>query len=389
MRDAAELRIADRRRHAPAAPRQLGSCGAPEVPKNLYPEESKSHPRFFIRGPSVSIRAMSVSVVCPFYNESKILDQVLRNLLTNLAALPEDWEVIVVNDGSTDGSWDIAKRVAAEHPRLKVLGYEQNRGRGFGLRTGLAQATGDVIITTEIDLSWGDTIVHDLLAAMRRWPDAEIVVASPHLAGGGYKNVPPKRVFLSHWGNKVIRACVSNAVTMNTGMTRAYRREVIQSFPLFEDGKEFHLEVILKAIAFGCRIREIPAILEWKDWKQAGKSVARKSSSKVNRLIVSHTLFSVFANPVRYVWAISAGFMALAVANGIIALVSFLTARTTVYAAMLCVLFFAFSMVLFVLSVVVKQGNMIQRELWILQRHEGISRRTPARWAAPAGARED
>ena len=71
-------------------------------------------------------------------------------------------------------------------------------------------------------------------------------------------------------GNLVIRACMSNAVTMNTGMTRAYRRPLIQSLPLSEDGKEFHLEVILKATAFGARVREIPAILSWKDYKHEG-----------------------------------------------------------------------------------------------------------------------
>lgn len=82
-------------------------------------------------------------------------------------------------------------------------------------------------------------------------PGADIVVASPHLPGGGYKNVPAKRVWLSRLGNKVIRACMSDAATMNTGMTRAYRRRAILSLPLYEPGKEFHLEVILKATALG------------------------------------------------------------------------------------------------------------------------------------------
>ncbi len=112
---------------------------------------------------------------------------------------------------------------------------------------GILAARGNVIVTTEIDLSWGETIVHDLVDAMTRWPDADIVVASPNLPGGGYKHVPAKRVWISRFGNRVIRLCMANAVTMNTGMTRAYRRDVIQSLPLTEPGKEFHLEVILKA----------------------------------------------------------------------------------------------------------------------------------------------
>jgi dolichol-phosphate mannosyltransferase len=260
---------------------------------------------------------MRVSVVCPFYNEAQILESAVRTLLDRLRSLDGSWELIVVNDGSTDGSAEIAQRIAKEESsRLRVLGYATNRGRGHALRAGIAAARGDIIVTTEIDLSWGEQIVHELVAAMERWPDADIVVASPNLPSGGYKNVPLKRVWLSRIGNRVIRACMSNAVTMNTGMTRAYRRQVIQSLPLSEDEKEFHLEVILKATAFGFRIREVPAVLQWKEYKHQGQRIKRKSSSRVNRLIVSHSLFSIFANPVRYVWTMSGIALALGVRMG-------------------------------------------------------------------------
>lgn len=190
---------------------------------------------------------MDVTVVCPFYNESGILEHAIRTLAGRLRTLEGSWELIVVNDGSVDGSDVIAGRVAQDIPEVRVLGYRYNRGRGSALRTGIAAARGDIIVTTEIDLSWGEDIVHQLVAEMREHPEIDMVVASPHLPGGGYKNVPAKRVWLSRVGNHIIRACMTNAATMNTGMTRAYRREVIQSLPLFADGKEFHLEVMLKA----------------------------------------------------------------------------------------------------------------------------------------------
>src|SRR5262249_50690159 len=150
---------------------------------------------------------MRVSVVCPFYNEAQILESAVRTLLDRLRSLDGSWELIIVNDGSTDGSAEIAQRIAKEESsRLRVLGYPTNRGRGHALRVGIAAARGDIIVTTEIDLSWGEQIVHELVAAMERWPDADIVVASPNLASGGYKNVPLKRVWLSRIGNRVIRA---------------------------------------------------------------------------------------------------------------------------------------------------------------------------------------
>ena len=311
---------------------------------------------------------MDITVVCPFYNESGILEHAIRTLAGRLRTLEGSWELLVVNDGSVDGSAAIAERVAEEFPEIRVLGYRYNRGRGHALRTGIAAARGAIVVTTEIDLSWGVNIVHELVAEMRDHPDIDMVVASPHLPGGGYKNVPAKRVWLSRVGNHVIRACMTNAATMNTGMTRAYRREIIQSLPLFADGKEFHLEVMLKATEFGLHIREIPALLEWKDYKHQGRRVKRKSSSRVNQVIVSHSLFSVFANPVRYVWAASFASAALGLIFFGDAVVLYILRMVSAYTALLSMALFIVAIVLFVLGVVVKQGNMVQRELWTIQR---------------------
>jgi dolichol-phosphate mannosyltransferase len=315
-----------------------------------------------------------LSVVCPFYNEERILEQAVRTLLARLQALEDEWELIVVNDGSTDGSLEVVRPIAMEDHRLRIISYDRNRGRGYALRTGIAAAQGDVIVTTEIDLSWGEDIVQELVEAMNRWPDADIVVASPHLEGGGYKNVPAKRVFLSRFGNYVIRTCMSGAATMNTGMTRAYRSESIKSLPLHEDRKEFHLEVILKAAALGLRIREIPALLEWKEYKHQGQRVERKSSSKVKRLILSHTLFSLFANPVRYVWGMSVGSLIVGIGFLGVAVVLLSLGMISVYTALMGVLLIILSVLLFVMGVVLQQGNTVQRELWLLQRDQRMLR---------------
>ena len=328
---------------------------------------------------------VSVSVVCPFYNESAILESAITTLLSKLADLQANWELIVVNDGSKDDSRQIAESLLAQDSRMKLVSYPYNRGRGFALRQGIAASRGDVIVTTEIDLSWGEDVVERLYAAMQEDPDTDIVVASPHLPGGGYKNVPAKRVLFSKWGNLVIRACISNACTMNTGMTRAYRREAIQALPLEEDRKEFHIEVILKAVAMHMRIREIPCILEWKEYKHQGQRVERKSSSKIKRLVMSHSLFSLFANPVRYVWAISGltmitalGFLGWAVIRLASGLDSVFVAIISLALTIIAVLFFTF-------GVIAQQGNMIQRELWSVKRDLLALRRDRGDDANPGG----
>lgn len=311
---------------------------------------------------------MNISVVCPFYNEEAILEEAVRRLLAALEGLDGEWELLVVDDGSLDGSRRVVEAIASENERLLVLGYDRNRGRGHALRTGIAAARGEIIVTTEIDLSWGEDIVARLVEAIGADPHTDIVVASPHLPGGRYENVPPKRVWLSRLGNRVIRGCMSNAVTMNTGMTRAYRRSAIQSLPLYEDRKEFHLEVILKANAFGLRIKEIPAVLAWREYKHAGKRVERKSSSQVSRLIVSHSLFSLFANPVRYVWALSMTFFAIGILLFAWAVVALMTGEVAAYTGITSLLVLVVGLILFIFGVVLKQGNMVQREIWTLQR---------------------
>ena len=133
------------------------------------------------------------------------------------------------------------------------------------------------------------------------------------------------------------------------------------------DGKEFHLEVILKARALGYRICEIPAVLEWKEYKHRGRRVARKSSSNLNRLVLSHSLFSLFGNPVRYVWLLGAISFALSFGFLVAGIIRLLIGLVSVYMGILSLAFFILGIVLFAFGVVAQQANMIQRELWRLK----------------------
>ena len=258
---------------------------------------------------------MKISVVCPFFNEAGIIEKSLRLMLENLEALQGEWELIVVDDGSTDDSRAKAERVAAEHPRLMVLGYPQNRGRGFAIRTGAVAARGSLLVTTEIDSSWGDDIVARLVSALDADPSLEMVIASPHLPGGGYRNVPKGRVLISSWGNLLLRVTTSRSISMFTGMTRGYRRERFLELPLDEPEKEMHVEVVHKALAYGYRIGEIPALLEWKTHKLEEKPATgqkRRSAFKLGKLVRTHLSLGFASAPYRLLLIGSAGLLGLA-----------------------------------------------------------------------------
>ena len=308
-----------------------------------------------------------ISVVCPFYNEEKIIQQSVQDMIGNLKELPEDWELIIVNDGSTDASLNVAREIAETNPAVRIESYDNNRGRGHALLTGMGSAKGELIFTTEIDSSWGSDIVRKMYDALQLNADADIVIASPHLPGGGYRNVPLHRTLLSRIGNIVIRMGMGQSPTMNTGMTRGYRCNTIRSIPLYEEGKEFHLEVVLKALALGKKIIEVPAILEWKDYKYKGKLAKRKSSSKIKKLIRTHFLFSLFAAPVRYLWGVSAMAAVAGVYSGLYAFFRFLVSEPYAYGILGCIGFMILAVLLFSLGVISQQNGLLMRELWRMQ----------------------
>lgn len=252
---------------------------------------------------------MKISIVCPFYNEEAIIAAATKRMIGNLDKQIDAWELILVNDGSRDCSLEVL--LASLNPqqlkRVRVISCPVNQGRGRALKNGIDAAIGDVIVTTEADCSWGDDIVLRLVNELTAHPEAHFIVASPHLPGGGLVNVPLRRRLLTAIGNRLIRAFFTSKVTMNTGMTRAYRREVVQPLEVWENGKEFHLEVLLKLVGLGFRVREIPAFITWQEHKLAAPGSAKRvSSTRIFKTIGTHMRFLAIAKPTQY-FAVAAG----------------------------------------------------------------------------------
>ena len=191
------------------------------------------------------------------YNESPQIRENVKRIVRALEKLNVSWEYFLVDDGSTDGSHEKALAGFAGDPRCKIIRYPNNRGRGYALRQGFDAATGNFIITTESDLSWGEEIIGELWNALQE-TNADVVIASVYAPGGKLENVPPFRYYLSKLGNIFLRLSFGGEITMFSGMTRGYRRKVIRSIYLEQNRKEIHLEIIDKCRALGFQINEIP-----------------------------------------------------------------------------------------------------------------------------------
>jgi glycosyltransferase involved in cell wall biosynthesis len=312
----------------------------------------------------------AVSVVCPFFNEAAIIREAAETMASRLAEDFDDWELILVNDGSDDESLDTVLDIREAQWRdwVKIVSYQPNRGRGHALRQGIRAASHDIIVTTEVDLSWGDDIVRRLHDALVADDTAHFVIASPQIADDGYHLVPLSRRLISRWGNRLIGLFFRGGVTMHTGMTRAYRREVVQPMEFQSNGKEFHLEVLLKLMTLGFKPIEIPATISWAARNRAGDR-SRPRSQVFNRrmlgTISSHLLFVALARPMAYFGVISALIVLSGMGFGAAAIWNLIFGGVSVFFAVIALILFLFGALFMGFAVVFTQLREISREGWL------------------------
>jgi glycosyltransferase involved in cell wall biosynthesis len=202
----------------------------------------------------------AVSVILPMHNEAESACATLQALVAELESRGESFEILPVDDGSTDPTWQ-ALAGAARDPRVRPLRHPANRGRGAALRTGFASARGTWVVTLDADLSYGVEHVGALLARLRAEPRPEMVVGSPYMPGGHVEGVPALRLCASRLGNWLLRHATGQHYHTFTGILRGYRREALRELDLVSEGKEIHLEILSQALALGWRVVEVPAVL--------------------------------------------------------------------------------------------------------------------------------
>jgi glycosyltransferase involved in cell wall biosynthesis len=233
---------------------------------------------------------MDLSIVVPMFNEAENAESTLNRVEEALVSFNGTYEIIPVNDGSLDNTLDILNRLAEQDRKLKIVSYTKNAGRGMALKKGFKKSSGEIIVSIDADLSYNPHYILDLVATLRKEPEVDFVLASPYMPGGGVENVPLLRLWISKFGNKILRLAMPNRIYTSTGIFRAYRKKVLDSLELESDGKEIHLEILSKALALGYRVKESPAILTS---RKRGKS-----KFKFRKTAISHLVFSVFEKPV-------------------------------------------------------------------------------------------
>lgn len=202
-----------------------------------------------------------ISLLAPAYNEEDVIREFVASLLAGLA-LREDWELVVVNDGSTDKTAEILGELSRTCPNLIVVTHEKNRNLGGALKSGFAAARGRVIVTMDADKTHPPALIAVMVESLN---DTDVCIASRYVPGGGMEGVPFHRRLLSRLANALYRFAFRSPVQDNTGGFRAYRAEAVKDIVIEETGFVVQLEIITKLLMRNARFKEVPFVLGNRD----------------------------------------------------------------------------------------------------------------------------
>ncbi len=225
---------------------------------------------------------MKALVVIPTYNELATIERAVRGVL----AADERASVLVVDDGSPDGTGNLADALSAELPRLSVRHRSGKNGLGSAYREGFAEGLErgfDALVEMDADLSHPADRVPALLDALG---EADLAIGSRYVPGGRVIGWPASRLLLSRGGNAYVRGWTGLTVNDATAGFRAYRRGIVETLDLstiVSEGYSFQLEMTLRTWLAGGRIAEVPIVF----------TERVEGASKMSRAIVAEALWRV------------------------------------------------------------------------------------------------
>jgi glycosyltransferase involved in cell wall biosynthesis len=226
----------------------------------------------------------SLSVVMPVFNEEKTVAKVIETVLTQ----PCVTELIVVDDCSSDGSWNILQQMASNDPRIKPFRHSINQGKGAALRTGFAQASCDVVIIQDADLEYDPAEYPKLLKPIED-EKADVVYGSRFIGSEAHRVL----YFWHYVGNRFL-TLLSNMFT-NLNLTdmetcyKVFRRKVIQGIRIEENRFGFEPEITAKVAAQGVRIYEVAISYSGRTYAE-GKKIGWKDGLRAIVCILKYNI---------------------------------------------------------------------------------------------------
>jgi glycosyltransferase involved in cell wall biosynthesis len=211
-----------------------------------------------------------------------------------------EWEIVVVDDGSGDGTCAEVEQAAREiDVPVRLVRHLINQGLGGALRTGFAATTGAVVITLDSDLSYHESHISRLVDAWEQ-THAHVVIASAYMEGGRSTGVPPSLERRSRVANKILSVAALDDIKTLTGMVRAYDGPFVRGLSLKAVDVDINVEILYKTQLLRGAIVEIPAHLDWSGLaERAARSnvLSRRSRWNTAKSLVLTYMFRPFWFP--------------------------------------------------------------------------------------------
>ncbi len=212
---------------------------------------------------------MKLSVIIPAYNERGTIEEIVKRV----AAVPYPKNIVVVDDGSTDGTREALLKLEREYDGvLRTVLKDRNTGKGDAIRTGLQHADGDVIIIQDADLEYHPEEYPKALELIEKgWADA--------VYGSRFLGIHRVFLFWHYLGNKFL-TLVANLITsgiltdMETGF-KVIRSDVLKSLDIQSYSFDFEVEVTIKLFRYGYRVYEVPITYTGRGYEE-GKKITWK-----------------------------------------------------------------------------------------------------------------
>jgi len=231
---------------------------------------------------------MKLSILIPVYNERTVVERALSLVLG--APLPESMEreLVVVDDCSTDGTFDILQRLAGRFPQIQLFRHDHNRGKGAAVRTAIAKATGDFSLVQDADLEYDPSEYPRLLKPLLDG-HADAVFGSRYMAGEQSRVLP----FWHSMINKSLTLitnmfCNLNLTDMET-CYKAFRTDLLKSIPIRSERFGFEPEIVMKSAKRKLRIYEVPISYHGRTYEE-GKKIGWKDGLTALAVVVKFWL---------------------------------------------------------------------------------------------------
>ena len=223
---------------------------------------------------------MKVTVLVPCWNEAEGLASLISRLRVLMNGRERNWEVIAIDDGSSDRTGALLDAEVERAPWLRVVHHDRNRGLGAALRTGFAAARGEIVCTIDSDCTYPPERLPEFVAHIER--GADLVTASPWHPDHRRADASRFRVGLSKSASRVYRVMVGARVHTYTCLFRAYRRSKLNNIQFDSHGFSAVTEIMVKAILTGCRVEEVAMPLEARQFGVSKMSIRKAMVGHLN-----------------------------------------------------------------------------------------------------------